>query len=304
MLAASCGGSGGKEQAGPESAVEESTGVGALPDWVRDRVGAEQAGALGLIFGTADHAPGPNRVSFVVVRADESLVQAPEADVYYGLARAKLPSKAKARLFPLGPHTHPPGTKPHDHPDVTDLYVARVAFPRAGRYWFVVEPEGESKAAAALLDVRKETFSPRVGAKAVSSDNPTLADAPAAKITTARPPDRPLLRYSVAGSLRDRAPFVVVFATPLYCQSRTCGPVVDVVDAVRKRLAGSPVRFIHIEVYEGNDPKQGLNRWMKEWLLPTEPWVFLVDRRGVIRAKFEGAVSVEEVEAAVRRYLV
>jgi hypothetical protein len=119
-------------------------------------------------------------------------------------------------------------------------------------------------------------------------------------LTTARPPDTELLRYSVGESLRDHVPFVVTFATPLYCQSRVCGPVVDVVDKVRRRLDGSGVRFIHVEIYEGNDPANGFNRWVREWNLPSEPYTFLVGADGVIRARFEGLVTVDELERAVR----
>ena len=117
------------------------------------------------------------------------------------------------------------------------------------------------------------------------------------------PPDRALLRYSVAGSLAAHVPFVVTFATPRWCQSRLCGPVVDVVDYVRRHSGATPVRFIHVEVYKDNNPGLGFNRWFKEWHLPTEPWTFLVGRDGRIKARFEGSVSVAELAAAVRRSL-
>jgi glutathione peroxidase-family protein len=58
-----------------------------------------------------------------------------------------------------------------------------------------------------------------------------------------------------------------------------------------------------VEVYEGNDPANGYNRWMKQWGLETEPWTFLVSRSGVIVARFEGSVSIEELEAAARAKL-
>jgi hypothetical protein len=40
-----------------------------------------------------------------------------------------------------------------------------------------------------------------------------------------------------------------------------------------------------------------------EWNLPTEPWIFLVDDKGVIQGRFEGAVSVPELAEAVRQDL-
>jgi hypothetical protein len=99
-------------------------------------------------------------------------------------------------------------------------------------------------------------------------------------------------------------PFVLVFATPKFCTSRTCGPVVDVVDSVRKRFSRTDIRFIHVEIYRDNDPAKGFNRWVGQWHLPTEPWVFLIGRDGRLKAKFEGAVSVTELREAVQRYLV
>src|SRR6185369_3089148 len=96
---------------------------------------------------------------------------------------------------------------------------------------------------------------------------PTLASTHGAvsALTTRVPPDRALLRYSVAASLAEHKPFVVTFATPRFCTSRVCGPVVDVVEAVRRKLASSGVRFIHVEVYTDNNPTKGYNRWMRQW---------------------------------------
>ena len=65
------------------------------------------------------------------------------------------------------------------------------------------------------------------------------------------------------------------------------------------RFEGKPVRFIHVEVYEDNDPAKGFNRWVREWGLETEPWTFVVGRDGKILERFEGAVSVRELEEAV-----
>ena len=143
-----------------------------------------------------------------------------------------------------------------------------------------------------------------MGAQAPRSHTPTLTNAPATALTTERPPDRGLLRYSVASSLAAHKPFVVTFATPKFCTSRVCGPVVDVVDAVRRRLASKGVRFIHVEVYTDNNPTKGYNRWMRQWGLSTEPWTFLVGRDGRIKAEFEGAVSAAELTSAIESKLL
>jgi hypothetical protein len=255
-------------------------------------------------MGSADFAVGENRVVFLIVREDGSLVQSPRATVRFGLADGH-PETAEAVLQPVGAHEHadPQAVEPHDHIDATDIYVARLEVATPGRYWFVADPESEDIQAIGTLDVAERSAAPAIGDTAPRSENPTLADAPAEEITTAQPPDTDLLRHSIADSLDARVPFVVVFATPEFCASRVCGPTVEVVQRVAGKFAGGELRFIHVEIYEGNDPDNGFNRWVREWNLPTEPWVFVVDDRGVIRDRFEGAVSVNELTDAVSREL-
>jgi hypothetical protein len=285
---------------GPASTVATS-GAG-LPSPVNEMLAERDGPDVALVMGTSDFAVGQNRLTFLVVENDGELVQAPTARV-----RATGPRGARAEgeaiLVPLGPHTHPEEAEPHDHADATDLYAAGLELEAPGRWWLVVDPAGQEIQGVGAIDVRDETLSPAVGSKAPASDTPTLADAPAEEITTARQPDVELLRHSISDSLAGRVPFVVVFATPAFCQSRTCGPTVEVVDDVRPEFEPTGVRFIHVEIYEGNDPDKGFNRWVREWDLPTEPWVFLVDGAGIIRAKFEGSVSVAELRAAVREHL-
>ncbi len=191
-----------------------------------------------------------------------------------------------------------------DEFDVPSVWVANLDLSAPGTYTLLVEPDGTSLQAVGQIEVSDQSAVPSVGTKAPLSDTPTLDDGFAEKITTASPPDTELLRYSVKQSIEDHVPFVVTFATPKYCQSRVCGPVVNVVDTVRQQLDGSDVRFIHVEIYENNDPSQGFNQWVEEWNLPTEPYTFLVDKSGTIVDKFEGLVTVGELEQAVRSDLM
>lgn len=240
-------------------------------------------------------------MSFLVVRGDGKPVYRPRARVWVARALDDPPlTTATAVLEPVGVE----GSA--DPFGVTHLYVARFSVPGPGTYAVVVEPVGGSRIQAyGDIRVKRRTASPPVGSKAFPSRTPTIASTGGnfALLTTRTPPDRELLRHSIAGSLAARKPFVVTFATPKFCTSRTCGPVVDVVEAVRRRFARSDVRFIHVEIFERNDPARGPNRWVKEWKLPSEPWTFLVGRDGRIKAKFEGSVSAAELTAAVRRHL-
>jgi hypothetical protein len=262
---------------------------------------AAQVSSLMPVLGTEDYAPGPVRVSFLLIDGQGSPVYRQDIRVTVSPKDGKSLATVPASLEPVGV----PGAKT-DTGDVTRLYVVHFRVPRAGDYRLVAgSTAGKAVRAAWTITVREHPRAPAVGSKAIAARTPTIASTHGnfRALTTSTPPDKALLRYSIAGSLAAHKPFVVVFATPKFCTSRTCGPVVDVVDATREQFTGTPIRFIHVEVYRDNNPGLGYNRWFKRWHLPTEPWTFLVGSDGRIKQRFEGSVSVRELAAAVRQYL-
>lgn len=291
LLAAACGGS---------DSGDTEAAAGAPPGSL-EALWRAPGEDVAIVPGTSDYAPGSNRVSFLVVDKQSRLIEAAKARVWVAKGLKQKPFlRTIARSESIGV----PGG---DAADATRLYVTTVDLPRPGTYWLLAEPVGVSRRIQAVgnVVVKQTSAAPGIGERAVPVDSPTLASTGNAvgALTTATRPDRALYRISVADAVAAKVPFVVSFATPKFCQTRTCGPVVDVLSAVRGRFAGSPVRFIHVEVYEENDPAKGTNRWVNAWKLPTEPFTFVVDGRGVVRAKLEGAFSARELEAAVRRIL-
>jgi hypothetical protein len=285
LLAAGCGG--GADE-GSTTAPDSGKTLEAL--W---RAGGESVGA---IAGTSDFQVGANRVSFLVVDDQGRVSDEPTARVWVARGLKQEPfAQTTAHFEPIGV----PGG---ETADAGGIYVARIETPSPGTYWFMAQPVGGRKIQAlGNVVVKKRSAAPSVGDRAISSNTPTLASTGGdlRQLTTSRRPDQALYETSVAKALAAHEPFVVTFATPQYCQSRTCGPVVDVVSAVRKQQpAGSPVRFIHVEIYKDNDPANGVNQWVSQWRLPTEPFTFVVDSAGVIRTKLEGAFSAGELERA------
>jgi hypothetical protein len=292
LIGAACGSSG-----------DASEATGTPPPGTLEAFWRQPGEDVGLVNGTSDFAPGRIRLAFLVIDGRGRPIYRPEARVWIAEALRATPfEQTRATLESVGL----PGAGEVDPAEVTQVYVAHVDVPKPGKYWVLAEPVGGTAIQAlGNVVVKPRAESPAVGDPAPASDTPTIASAGGdlARITTATPPDTELLRYSIAESLAAGRPFVVAFATPKYCTSRTCGPVVDVVDRVRSQLSDTGVRFIHVEIYEDNDPSKGTNRWVKEWRLPTEPWIFLVGRDGRVKAKFEGAVSVNELATAVKRFL-
>jgi hypothetical protein len=236
-------------------------------------------------------------VSFLVLDKRGKPIERPTARIWLARGLKERPfAETTARLEPIGV----PGD---DTEGPNGIYVTHLPTPTPGTYWYLARPVGgRSVAALGNVVVKRRSGAPAVGDHAIASQTPTLASTHGdfRQLTTARKPDRALYQSSVASALAAHAPFVVTFATPLFCQSRLCGPVVDMVAAAqRAEPARSPVRFIHVEIYKGNDPANGVNQWVSQWRLPTEPFTFVVDSKGVIRTKLEGAFSMGELERAV-----
>ena len=263
---------------------------------------AQQQGrsSIALTPGDADFSPGPIRFSFLVISKDGRPIAKPTASIWISRGFKRKPyDRSVAHLEEVGVRGLSAGPVP-------SIYVTKVQAPRPGTYWILAQPHGSKVSALGNLVVRLHSYSEAVGALAPESDTPTLTTSHGklAPLTTSTHPDRNLYTTSVAQALAAHEPFVVTFATPKFCTSRTCGPVVDVVSKVRQELANTPVRFMHVEVYKGNNPANGYNRWMREWGLESEPWVFLVGRDGRIKAKFEGSVSVGELRDSVESTLL
>ncbi len=290
LLATGCSGS-------SPSAKDRAESNSAAPKTLHDLANVSGPD-VAVVAGTSDFAPGPIRYTFLVVAPDGASIERPRAKVWLAHGLNERPfDRATAVLEAVGVPGGYAG-------EVNRIYVAHLRVATPGTYWVLAEPVGGRPIQAlGNLVVHRHSISPAVGAKAYPSATPTLASTHGdlTRLTTHTPPDRALLRYSIADSLAAHKPFVVVFATPKFCTSRTCGPAVDVVDRVRKQF--SRIRFIHVEIYKDNDPTKGFNRWVKQWHLPTEPWVFLVGRDGRIVAKFEGSVSRTELAAAVKKTL-
>ena len=157
--------------------------------------------------------------------------------------------------------------------------------------------------------VKDESETPSVGSPAPASVTHILADAEdISRITSSPEPDPELYQLSIDEALTQDKPLVIVFATPAFCVSATCGPQVGELTKV-KAIVGDRANFIHVEVFEdphlieNHRPTGGLVPAVKEWGLPTEPWVFIVDKDGLVSAKFEQFTTAGEIEAKLLEIL-
>jgi hypothetical protein len=186
-------------------------------------------------------------------------------------------------------------------PDERGLYRAQVEFEQAGSWSVSVSAEGYDSTEPTPFPVAEDTAMPQVGEVAPAVATRTAADHDLAAITSDPDPDPDFYRLSLDEALADDRPTVIVFATPAFCTSQTCGPMLEDV----KEMAGDHpgVDFLHVEVYENLDATSFEElepvEAVEEWALPSEPWVFVTDSEGVITARFEGAMDARELAEAL-----
>ncbi|HYY83464.1 MAG TPA: hypothetical protein VE686_03045 [Beijerinckiaceae bacterium] len=189
------------------------------------------------------------------------------------------------------------------------LYVAEVPFKKPGRYEVLGMARLDDRLVAAtsavpkLVVIREKSDPvPGPGDRPPAIHTPTRVDVAGdlTKIDTRNPPDD-MHEVDFADQL-GKKPIVLLFATPLLCQSRVCGPVVDVAAQVEDQYRDQ-ADFIHMEIFNDNEVAKGPRPQVGAFNLPSEPWVFTIDRHGKVAARIEGAFSVEELEAAVKKAL-
>ena len=290
MLLAACGGSAPT----PTRAAPEPTATGSKPEILPILVNSELV-------------KGPNRFMFSLTDQPGRLIAAPDVAVHLKFLEAGGSEDAPAFEADARFLWAIEGAQ--------GLYVADAPYPTAGRWAtrFVASfPDGSQKTVRLEYDVRETGSTPPIGATAPSVDTPTAADVndELARLTTDREPAPRFYETSIADALTRGKPFVVVFATPAFCDTALCGPTLE---TVKKVAAGgyADVTFINVEPYvmaykDGSlQPVLAANgelqaaAWTTAWGLLSEPYTFVVDGGGKIAAKFEGVLGAEELRNAL-----
>ena len=249
--------------------------------------------------------PGDNRFGFGLFdRARKQIVDAPAAlyvaPLNGGAVRGPFPARYES--LEVKPQFQSEGVKA-DPDSATSVYVSDIRFGRPGDYEVlgVVELDDNLVAAERVaVRVKRDSKVPEPGEPAIEISTPTKADVggDVAQIDTRVPPST--MHEADFADVLGEKPVMLIFATPALCQSRVCGPVVDIAEQVKASYDGD-AEFIHMEIYNENELDKGFREQVLKWNLPTEPWAFTVDREGKVAARLEGAFSARELEAALAK---
>ena len=267
---------------------------------------------------------GDQRIILGLLLPDQRLVSFGEVDVEFFYLGTKA-GKGKAQPGPTGTarflsipgehHDESGSDRPTAGPASRGrgVYAIETKFDRAG-FWsaqVTADVSNEGKLTGnSVFEVVEESAIPAVGQPALKTDNLTIdsKDAPLGAIdsravSTGKVPDEELHQLTIAESIGRGEPAVVVFATPVYCVSRFCGPITDMIQDLARRY-DKQANFIHVEIWR-NFEKQVVNKGAADWLFHggdlTEPWVFFIDSKGIVRARWDNVATEEEIEPYLKK---
>ncbi|HKH64218.1 MAG TPA: hypothetical protein VKA35_02020 [Solirubrobacterales bacterium] len=271
--------------------------------------------------------PGKNRYPFGVLDQEDGQISDAEVALYLAKVPAPKPgaesrpgnkgslSKAQAQGLdqpargPFPASIESLATKPAfrsastggDPDAATVVYSTELDLASAGEWKVaaILNEDGETMGAqmpGIVVGQFKKIPRPGQNAPVIHTPTPQDVGGDLSRLTTRVPPDdQNKVDYAEA---LGKEPIVLLFATPKFCQSRVCGPVVDVAEQAQQEYGGEAA-FIHMEIYNDNDPAQGVRPQVRKFHLPTEPYLFTIDRSGVVADAVEGAFGLKLMHEAV-----
>jgi len=212
------------------------------------------------------------------------------------------------------------------------FYVAYPNFDKPGNWGVEILTQLPDQAQPSVskqrLEVKARSNVPNIGDPAIATKTLTIKDVPdVAQLSSGPNPDPAMYQISLDQALTSGKPTALLFATPAFCRTATCGPSLDVMQGLQKTY-GDKVNFIHAEVYKypfdqsvnlqakaeaqaaqekrpltAEEARAGLSDAMVAWRLASEPWLFLIDAKGIVAARYEGGLTNEELGPALEKLI-
>ena len=307
-LATGCGSDDDSASDDPTTAAPDPASFPAADGGTLEDLIADQGASDDIVVAPAGttFTVGRNRFGFAVFTVDHDQITDANVAIYAAhgpTGKAEGPFPARVESLETDP-AFTAQTTSGDPDAAKAVYVADLALDEPGewRLMALVEHDGETSAVRIPSVVAKTADQdkiPDVGEKAPAIETPTTDDVgDITDIDTRVPPDS--MHDVDFADVAGKEPVVLLFATPALCQSRVCGPVVDVAEQV-KRDRPNDAAFIHMEIWNDNDPNKGARQQVLDYHLRTEPWLFVIDSDGEVSTRLEGAFSVAELEQALDR---
>ena len=249
-----------------------------------------------LAFAVTDLSVGTNRLAFGIIESGEGPVRDIPIEIKTYYLDGPSPDDPIETLIPTY----------RSWPTGQGIYTTTVQFNHAGRWGILASSTTKNKEfdASAGISVRMKSLVPMPGNKppmSVTKTTEIISELPS--ITSDPNPNIHLYKTSLNEAVTSGIPTIVVFATPAFCSTSTCGPQLEILSSFELNYGGK-ANFIHVEIYDNPHEIQGdisrgvVSNEVLKWNLPSEPWTFIIDSDGLISSRFEGFATFDEIEEA------
>ncbi|CAN5145023.1 hypothetical protein BH24ACT1_BH24ACT1_09060 [soil metagenome] len=173
-------------------------------------------------------------------------------------------------------------------------------FPEPGNWRIATEVDGvPAQIMVAALEPGEVPAVPVVGEQMISVPTPTTEDSRGVDPLCTADPDCPLHATSLDAAIGSDKAIALLIATPAYCQTAICGPVVDLLVSRQPEFA-DVVTMIHVEVYP-NEAEAGKTTTdaVRAYGLAWEPSLFLASPDGTITQRLDYTFDERELDEAL-----
>src|SRR4051812_37510654 len=271
---------------GNKTTTGASNGVSSMP-------GGGSSGSpelvLGQLFASDALVPGaPQRLPFALFDKDGALLEKPPAN----LAFTVVGPDNRAVSDPITVAAHGEGLPRPYYPLVFTP-------PTAGVYTITAQPNGTLVNSHVQLATTSNV--PRAGQSMVPVDTPTVADPRGVELLCTRKPVCPLHDVTLRDAISGSDPVAFLIATPQFCQTAICGPVLDVLLSAKDQFP--TVKMLHAEVYPteaaAQPDKQATTEAVNAYHLSFEPVLFLAKPGGTIVQRIDTIFDGVELREAL-----
>tara|TARA_B100000427_G_scaffold197562_1_gene164178 strand:- start:587 stop:1426 length:840 start_codon:yes stop_codon:yes gene_type:complete len=241
---------------------------------------------LSILVISSDHSLGNNKFRFALLDSNGKLVKEKLKDVII----KNLNSNELQKIDPVYEEWF----------TGKGAYYSEIIFNEFGNFE-VKSIRKDNSFGTALFQVNREPLTPKIGSAPPVINTKTAKSIEDIKYISSDPnPNSNFYSISYIDAIKNELPTIVIFSTPALCVSGTCGPLLDHIKEISTNYPNC--NYIHIEVYE-NFIGKNLNdidtltvtEPTKSWGLPTEPWIFFLDKKGILKYKLEGFAKYNEL---------
>ena len=253
------------------------------------------AKGLNLLVVTPEAEVGrPSRLTFVLQDDEQEFISPKRVTLQFGPEQDRFTSPVvEGQVFT-------------DAAPAPPYFTVEATLAPTGNVWAQATVDGKTAVAPISIVDARAGIGPGQRLPAVKTPSPSDSAGVDPVCTRSEGPC-PWHGVSLDQALTQGRPLAVLVASPAFCQTAVCGPVLDVLLRAQPAV-GDRVTFVHLEVYATRPTGPEISRTplapgVKALGLTSEPILYTAAADGTVKERIDGIYGTSEAEAALQRLL-